>query len=200
MLEGHRATACFLPSLKLLKLKASSSKSFWAGHHLAGFGWKQLGCFWTLSRHPGRLSFDTKVCDLKQDRKRVLNRKFNLISQENTSLKLWNLWRFRMLAQEILSVQSTMDPIHRPEFRVYPHPDSEFNRSSGEGRGCCWNHEHHSEHSRKYFSCGCELYALNVWSPEGLWTVSNSKWSLTVSELILALPPLIVSFWVKDVS
>ncbi|XP_025757728.1 ras-related protein Rab-7L1 isoform X2 [Oreochromis niloticus] len=43
----------------------------------------------------------------------------------------------RMLAQEILSVQSTMDPIHRPEFRVYPHPDSEFNRSSGEGRGCC---------------------------------------------------------------
>lgn len=43
----------------------------------------------------------------------------------------------RMLAQEILSVQSTMDPIHRPEFRVYPHPDSEFNRSPGEGRGCC---------------------------------------------------------------
>ncbi|XP_006807479.1 ras-related protein Rab-7L1-like [Neolamprologus brichardi] len=43
----------------------------------------------------------------------------------------------RMLVQEILSVQSTMDQIHRPEVRVYPDPDSESSRSSGGERGCC---------------------------------------------------------------
>lgn len=44
-----------------------------------------------------------------------------------------------------------------------------------------------------------EVLFMCTWSV-GLWTVSNSKWSLNVSELILALPPLIVSFWAKDVN
>lgn len=146
MLEGHPATA----SLKLLKLRASSSKSFWPGHHLAGFG-VLAGNSWDVFEHYRGIR---AVFPLTQ---RSEAREKKSIKQENTSLKLWNLWCFRMLVQEILSVQSTMDLIHRPEVRVYPDPDSDSNRSSGGERGCCWNHEHHSEHSRKYSSCAREV-------------------------------------------